>query len=167
MRAVPAATMQKFLDAWLDELPATDALRLGAACRRAREALGAGGVAAAAFAVTRPWRAEPESSLRLWRTAWEACASASSDLGLPGGAWLKTGTVILTDGPRANSSVADNRAIIQVAYAIPPTPSRNESFNVRPIPPPCLGCTSDASGVFVGISWYASRGPLGSSFEAS
>ena len=59
MRAVPAATMQAFLDAWLDELPATDALRLGAACRRAREALGADGVAAAAFAVTRPWRANP------------------------------------------------------------------------------------------------------------
>ena len=47
--------------------PATEALRLGAACRRAREALGAGGVAAAAFAVARPWRAEPEASLRLWR----------------------------------------------------------------------------------------------------
>ena len=95
VRAVPAATMQAFLDAWLDELPVPDALRLGAACRRAREALGAGGVAAAAFAVTRPWRAEPEASLRLWRRAWEACASASSALGLRGGAWLKTGTVLL------------------------------------------------------------------------
>ena len=53
---------------------------------------------------------------------------------------------------------------IQVAYAIPPTPSRNEGFDVRPIRPRCLGCTSDASGLFVGISWYASRavlGPLG------
>ena len=77
VRAVPAATMQAFLDAWLDELPATDALRLGAACRSARQALGAGGVAAAAFAVTRPWRrTEPEGSLRLWRRAWGACASA-------------------------------------------------------------------------------------------
>ena len=95
MRAGPAAaTMQAFLAAWLDELSWTDSLRLGAACRRAREALGAGGVAAAAFAVTRPWRAEPEASLRLWRRAWEACASASSALGLRGGAWLKTGTVI-------------------------------------------------------------------------
>ena len=95
---MPAATMQAFLDAWLDELSATDALRLGAACRRAREALGAGGVAAAAFAVTRPWRAEREGSLRLWRRAWEACACASSALGLHGGAWLKTGTVIPEHG---------------------------------------------------------------------
>ena len=96
---MPAATMQAFLDAWLDELSATDALRLGAACRRAREALGAGGVAAAAFAVTRPWRrTEPEGSLRLWRRAWEACACASSALGLHGGAWLKTGTVIPEHG---------------------------------------------------------------------
>ena len=95
MRAVPAATMQAFLAAWLDELPPTDALRLGAACRSARQAPGAGGVAAAAFAVTRPWRrAEPEGSLRRWRRAWDACASASSALGLHGGAWLKTGTVI-------------------------------------------------------------------------
>ena len=93
VRAVPAATMQAFLDAWLDELPVPDALRLGAACRRAREALGAGGVAAAAFAVSRPWRAKPEASLRLWRTAWEACASASSALGLHGEAWLKTATL--------------------------------------------------------------------------
>ena len=88
--------MQAFLDAgWLDELSALDALRLGAACTIAREALGADGVAAAAFAVTRPWRrTEPEGSLRLWRRAWGACASASSALGLHGGAWLMTGTVI-------------------------------------------------------------------------
>ena len=34
-------------------------LTYGAARRSAREALGADGVAAAAFAVTRPWRANP------------------------------------------------------------------------------------------------------------
>ena len=103
MRAGPAAaTMQAFLAAWLDELSWTDSLRLGAACRGAREALGADGVAAAAFAVTRPWRRTlPEDSLGLWRRAWGACASASSALGLHGGAWLKTGTVVL-----ANSSIA-------------------------------------------------------------
>ena len=43
----------------------------------------------------------PEGSLGLWRRAWGACASASSALGLHGGAWLKTGTVI-----PANSSNA-------------------------------------------------------------
>ena len=104
VRAGLAATMQAFLDAWPDEMPATDALRLGAACWRARgEALGAGGVAAAALAVTRPWRAEPGGSSRLWRRAWEeACASASSALGLPGGAWLKTATVI----PKNSSDAA-------------------------------------------------------------
>ena len=36
-----------------------------------------------------------------------------------------------------------------------------------PIPSPCLGCGSEAFWVFVGISWCASRGLLGSSFEAS
>ena len=87
--------MDAFLAAWLDELSAMDALRLCAACWSAREALGADGVAAAAFAVTRPWRANPAgSSLRPWRSAWAACSSASSALGLHGGAWLKTGTVI-------------------------------------------------------------------------
>ena len=118
MRAVPAATMQAFLDAWLDELPATDALRLGAACRRAREALGAGGVAAAAFAVTRPWRAEPEGSLRLWRRAWEACASASSALGLHGGAWLKTGTVIPANSSNAAVVTLDLECAREVAHNI-------------------------------------------------
>ena len=86
--------MHAFIAAWLDELSAMDALRLCAACRSAREALGADGVAAAAFAVTRPWRANPAGSLRLWRRAWAACSSASSALGLRGGAWLKTATVI-------------------------------------------------------------------------
>ena len=118
MRAVPAATMQAFLDAWLDELPAKDALRLGAACRRAREALGAGGVAAAAFAVTRPWRAEPEGSMRLWRRAWEACASASSALGLHGGAWLKTGTVIPANPSNAAAVTLDLECAREVAYRI-------------------------------------------------
>ena len=100
-RAGPAATMQAFLAAWLDQLSWTDSLRLGAACSSAREALGADGVAAAAFAATRPWRAEPEGSLRLWRRAWDACASASSALGLHGGAWLKTGTVALANSSNA------------------------------------------------------------------
>ena len=118
MRAVPAATMQAFLDAWLDELPAKDALRLGAACRRAREALGAGGVAAAAFAVTRPWRAEPEGSLRLWRRAWEACASASSALGLHGGAWLKTGTVIPANPSNAAAVTLDLECAREVASSM-------------------------------------------------
>ena len=86
--------MDAFIAAWLDELSAMDALRLCAACRSAREALGADGVAAAAFAVTRPWRANPAGRLRLWRRAWAACSSASSALGLRGGAWLKTATVI-------------------------------------------------------------------------
>ena len=95
--------MQAFLAAWLDQLSWTDSLRLGAACSSAREALGADGVAAAAFAATRPWRAEPEGSLRLWRRAWDACASASSALGLHGGAWLKTGTVIPAISSVANS----------------------------------------------------------------
>ena len=27
------------------------------------------------------------------------------------------------------------------------------SNGLQPIPPPCLGCESEASGVFVGISW--------------
>ena len=94
--------MQAFLGAWLDELSLMDALRLGAACRIAREALGDDGVAAAAFAVTRPWRAEPEGSLRLWRRAWDACASASCALGLPGGAWLKTAAMI----PKNSSGAA-------------------------------------------------------------
>ena len=86
--------MDAFIAAWLDELSAMDALRLCAACWSAREALGADGVAAAAFAVTRPWRANPAGSLRLWRRAWAACSSASSAVGLRGGAWLKTATVI-------------------------------------------------------------------------
>ena len=115
---MPAATMQAFLDAWLDELPATDALRLGAACRRAREALGAGGVAAAAFAVTRPWRAEREGSLRLWRRAWEACACASSALGLHGGAWLKTGTVIPANPSNAAAVTLDLECAGEVAHGI-------------------------------------------------
>ena len=81
--------MQAFLAAWLDELSAMDALRLCAASRSAREALGADGVAAAAFAATRPWRAHCglrplAGSLRLWRRAWGACSNASSALGLPG-----------------------------------------------------------------------------------
>ena len=89
--------MDAFMDAWLDQLSAMDALRLCAAHRRAREALGADGVAAAAFAVTRPWRANPAGTLRLWRRAWAACSSASTDLGLHGEAWLKPATVIPLD----------------------------------------------------------------------
>ena len=38
---------------------------------------------------------------------------------------------------------------------------------LRPIPPPCLGYGLEASCMCVGISWYASRGPLECSFEAS
>ena len=53
-----AATRQRTRE-WLDELSAMDSLRFGATCREARETLGADGVAAAAFAVTRPWRANP------------------------------------------------------------------------------------------------------------
>ena len=90
--------MDAFLAVWLDELSAMDALRLCAASRSAREALGADGVAAAAFAVTRPWTASclpnPAGSLRLWRKAWEACSIASSAFQMRGGAWLKTATVI-------------------------------------------------------------------------
>ena len=113
--------MDAFIAAWLDELSAMDALRLCAARRSAREALGADGVAAAAFAVTRPWRANPAgSSLRLWRRAWAACSSASSALGLRGGAWLKTATVIpalpVNQDPRETdvgltSDVASARAL--------------------------------------------------------
>ena len=96
--------MQAFLAAWLDELSAMDALRLCAASRSAREALGADGVAAAAFAATRPWRANCglrplAGSLRVWRRAWGACSNASSALGLRGGAWLKTATVIPANSP--------------------------------------------------------------------
>ena len=91
--------MQAFLDAgWLDELSALDALRLGAACTIAREALGADGVAAAAFAVTRPWTASglpnPAGSLGLWRRAWAACSMASSTWQVRGAAWLEAATVI-------------------------------------------------------------------------
>ena len=91
--------MDAFLAAWLDELSAMDALRLCAASRSAREALGADGVAAAAFAVTRPWTASgllanPAGSLRLWRRAWEACSIASSAFQMRGGAWLKTAAVL-------------------------------------------------------------------------
>ena len=65
--------------------------------------------------------------------------------------------------------------IIQVAYAIPPTPRRSQSVRrswklstgLRPIPPPCLGGGSEASWMLVGISWLASRGPLGGSLGAS
>ena len=42
-----------------------------------------------------------------------------------------------------------------------------ESTGLRPLPPPCLGGGSEASCVFVGSSWSASRGPLGGMFEAS
>ena len=135
MRAGPAAaTMQAFLAAWLDELSWTDSLRLGAACRGAREALGADGVAAAAFAVTRPWRRTlPEDSLGLWRRAWGACASASSALGLHGGAWLKTGTVALANSSNAldcgpavtlDSACAREVAnrIIRMGLVVPPHP---------------------------------------------
>ena len=38
---------------------------------------------------------------------------------------------------------------------------------LRPIPSKCLGGGSEASWMFVGISWEASRGFLGVSFEAS
>ena len=86
--------MEAFLAAWLDELSAMDALRFCAACRSAREALGANGVAAAAFAVTRPWRANRAGSLRLWRGAWEACSIVSSAFQMRGGAWLEAATAI-------------------------------------------------------------------------
>ena len=86
--------MDAFIAAWLDELSAMDALRLCAARRSAREALGADGVAAAAFAVTRPWRANRAGSLRLWRGAWEACSIVSSAFQMRGGAWLEAATVI-------------------------------------------------------------------------
>ena len=133
MRAGPAAaTMQAFLAAWLDELSWTDSLRLGAACRRFREALGADGVAAAAFAVTRPWRRTlPEGSLGLWRRAWGACASASSALGLRGGAWLKTGTVVLANysnaldcGPAVTLDSASARKVANriISMVVPPHP---------------------------------------------
>ena len=101
-----AATMDTFLSAWLGDLSAMDALRCSAACRSAREALGADGVAAAAFAVTRPWTASglpnPAGSLRLWRRAWAACSGASSEFQMRGGAWLKTGTVIPTIASRSD-----------------------------------------------------------------
>ena len=59
-------------------------------------------MAAAAFAVTRPWRRTlPEGSLGLWHRAWGACASASSALGLHGGVGLKTGTVALANSSNA------------------------------------------------------------------
>ena len=38
---------------------------------------------------------------------------------------------------------------------------------LRPIPPPCLGGGSETSWMLVGISWLASRGPLGGSLGAS
>ena len=41
------------------------------------------------------------------------------------------------------------------------------SNGLRPIPPPCLGYGLEASCMCVGISRYASRGPLEGSFEAS
>ena len=108
--------MDAFLAAWLDELSAMDALRLCAACRSAREALGADGVAAAAFAVTRPWTASclpnPAGSLRLWRKAWEACSIASSAFQMRGGAWLKTATVI-----PANSSVRPTDVAVTLDFA--------------------------------------------------
>ena len=54
--------------------------------------------ASRAFAVTRPWKAEQEGSLRLWRRAWEPCANASRALGAHGGAiffWEKGKTTAL------------------------------------------------------------------------
>ena len=60
--------MQAFLREWLDELSAMDSLRFGATCREARETLGADGVAAAAFAVTRPWRPAQRQSWLNHRT---------------------------------------------------------------------------------------------------
>ena len=112
--------MEAFLAAWLDELSAMDALRLCAAYRFAREALGADGVAAAAFAVTRPWTASglannPAGSLRLWRRAWGACSNASSALGLRGGAWLKTATVIPANSPTTAAVTLDVACARQVA----------------------------------------------------
>ena len=41
------------------------------------------------------------------------------------------------------------------------------SRGLRPIPPPCLGGGSETSWTLVGISWLASRGPLGGSLGAS
>ena len=117
MPADPTATMEAFLAAWLDELSALDALRLCAACRGAREALGADGVAAAAFAVSRPWTARsccllpnPAGSLGLWRRAWEACSIASSAFQMRGGVWLKTATVI----PRYSSADLDGSGLLGV-----------------------------------------------------
>ena len=110
--------MQAFLAAWLDQLSWTDSLRLGAACSSAREALGADGVAAAAFALTRPWRAKPEASLRLWRRAWEACSNASCALGLRGGAWLKTATVIPQNSPNAAVTLDSGSARVVAEDAI-------------------------------------------------
>ena len=50
----------------------------------------------------------------------------------------------------------------------------NYPNGLRPIPPPCLGCWSEGSAVFVGISWQVSRmpqvvlsRPLGGRFGAS
>ena len=67
--------------------------------------------------MTRPWRAKPEGSLRLWRRAWGLCASASSALGLHGGAWLKAATVIPGDSLNAavTLDIHSARAVVQDA----------------------------------------------------
>ena len=39
--------------------------------------------------------------------------------------------------------------------------------SIRLVLPPCLGCGSDASWIPVGVSWHASRVPLGANFEAA
>ena len=44
---------------------------------------------------------------------------------------------------------------------------RSDLFGLRPIPPPCLGCGSEASWTPVGVSWGASGEPVGGSFMAS
>ena len=41
------------------------------------------------------------------------------------------------------------------------------SSSLEPIPPPCLGCRSEASRMPVGVSWDASGEPLGGSFGAT
>ena len=43
----------------------------------------------------------------MWRRAWGACSNASSALGLRGGAWLKTATVIPADSPTTAAVTLD------------------------------------------------------------
>ena len=59
----------------LDQLSLLGALRLGGACRDAREALGADGVTAAALACARS--VDATNRLGSWRKRWAACAEVA------------------------------------------------------------------------------------------